>query len=203
MFRLLPHAPAAVMPAQVASEPALMRAAPAPVQTAAASSMSTAPRPISGVPRTRHVRHGVRLKPLPKRRLAQEQTASPADTTPAAATAPAPGAVEERAKPVASAPSMPTPGRRLAVQAAPVQAGGTAQTEPFKTKAQQPVDVFAALKQRAATALFERMGARFNDSTLTEQELRRTAREELIRIIDAEQVPLTRGRADAPGGRRS
>nr|WP_050934370.1 CpaF family protein [Arthrobacter globiformis] len=106
-------------------------------------------------------------------------------------TAPAPGAVEERAKPVASAPSTPAPVRRLAAQAAAVQGAGTAQTEPFKTKGQQPVDVFAALKQRAATALFERMGARFNDSTLTEQELRRTAREELIRIIDAEQVPLT------------
>ena len=34
------------------------------------------------------------------------------------------------------------------------------------------MDAFAALKQRAATALFERMGARFNDSAVTEQELR-------------------------------
>jgi pilus assembly protein CpaF len=66
-----------------------------------------------------------------------------------------------------------------------------AQKEVFKPKAQQPVDAFAAMKQRAATALFERMGARFNDSTITENELRSTAREELIRIIDAEQVPLT------------
>jgi pilus assembly protein CpaF len=66
-----------------------------------------------------------------------------------------------------------------------------AKSEVFKPKPQQPVDVFAALKQRAATALFEKMGARFNDSAITEQELRSTAREELIRIIDAEQVPLT------------
>jgi pilus assembly protein CpaF len=55
----------------------------------------------------------------------------------------------------------------------------------------QSVDVFAAMKHRAATALFERMGARFNDATATEQELRSTAKEELTRIIDAEQVPLT------------
>ncbi|MDQ0031401.1 CpaF family protein [Arthrobacter bambusae] len=60
-----------------------------------------------------------------------------------------------------------------------------------KLRAQQPVDAFAALKQRAATALFERLGARFNDSSVSERELRSTAREELIRIIDAEQVPLS------------
>lgn len=47
------------------------------------------------------------------------------------------------------------------------------------------------MKQRAATALFERMGARFNDASVTEQELRSTAKDELTRIIDAEQVPLT------------
>ncbi|MCU1518669.1 MAG: Flp pilus assembly protein ATPase CpaF, partial [Pseudarthrobacter sp.] len=55
----------------------------------------------------------------------------------------------------------------------------------------QPVDVFAAMKLRAATALFEKMGARFNDASVTEQELRSTAKDELSRIIDAEQVPLT------------
>lgn len=55
----------------------------------------------------------------------------------------------------------------------------------------QPVDVFAAMKLRAANALFERMGARFNDASVTEQELRATAKEELTRIVDAEQVPLS------------
>lgn len=65
------------------------------------------------------------------------------------------------------------------------------QAEEVKAKTQQPVDVFAALKRRAADALFERMGARFNDSTVTERELRSVAREELTRIIDAEQVPLS------------
>lgn len=53
------------------------------------------------------------------------------------------------------------------------------------------VDVFAAMKLRAANALFEKMGTRFNDAAVTEQELRSTAKEELSRIIDAEQVPLT------------
>ncbi|MFP5313761.1 MAG: CpaF family protein [Actinomycetes bacterium] len=53
------------------------------------------------------------------------------------------------------------------------------------------VDVFAGLKQRAAEALYERMGARFSDSTLKEEDLRVVAREELSQVIDAEQVPLT------------
>ena len=60
-----------------------------------------------------------------------------------------------------------------------------------RARGQQPVDAFAALKQRAATALFERMGTRFNDSATTEDDLRTSAREELTRIIDAEQVPLS------------
>lgn len=55
----------------------------------------------------------------------------------------------------------------------------------------QPVDVFAAMKLRAANALFERMGTRFNDASVTEHELRSTAKEELTKIIDAEQVPLS------------
>ncbi len=55
----------------------------------------------------------------------------------------------------------------------------------------QPIDALAGLKQRAATALFERMGHRFNDSALTEPELRTLARDELSQVIDAEQVPLS------------
>ncbi|GAB3544770.1 CpaF family protein [Arthrobacter tumbae] len=53
------------------------------------------------------------------------------------------------------------------------------------------IDVFAGIKQRAAEALYERMGARFSDSTLKEEDLRAVAREELSQVIDAEQVPLT------------
>ncbi|WP_461187364.1 CpaF family protein [Arthrobacter sp. Z4-13] len=112
----------------------------------------------------------------------------PAPTSPAlapkaaqagAATAPAPSSNLRQAKPAPHEPAV-KPAQPSAVQ-----------HEVFKPRTQQPVDAFAALKQRAATALFERMGARFNDSTITEKELRSTAREELIRIIDAEQVPLT------------
>ncbi|WP_336712328.1 CpaF family protein [Arthrobacter sp. USHLN218] len=54
-----------------------------------------------------------------------------------------------------------------------------------------PVDALAGLKQRAATALFDRMGARISDTSMTEEDLRAMAREELGQIIDEEQVPLS------------
>ncbi|KIS26611.1 pilus assembly protein CpaF [Arthrobacter sp. SPG23] len=54
------------------------------------------------------------------------------------------------------------------------------------------VDALAGLKQRAALALFERMGTRFGDSSSSsEEELRASAVEELSAVIDEEQVPLS------------
>ncbi|WP_235564423.1 CpaF family protein [Arthrobacter sp. Soil762] len=53
------------------------------------------------------------------------------------------------------------------------------------------VDALAGLKQRAALALFERMGTRFGDSSGSEDELRASAVEELSAVIDDEQVPLS------------
>ncbi|WP_259460300.1 CpaF family protein [Pseudarthrobacter phenanthrenivorans] len=55
----------------------------------------------------------------------------------------------------------------------------------------QPVDALAGLKQRAALALFERMGTRFGDAAASEEELRSSAVEELSAVIDEEQVPLS------------
>ncbi|MDR6556007.1 pilus assembly protein CpaF [Arthrobacter pascens] len=127
--------------------------------------------------------------------------ASAVGTSPAAAaTALRPRASRSTAEPThAPGPTAPPSVRREPARpnsteqqsAAKPSQPPAAQHEVFKPKAQQPVDAFAALKQRAAKVLFERMGARFNDSSITENELRSTAREELIRIIDAEQVPLT------------
>ncbi|MEA5453438.1 CpaF family protein [Sinomonas sp. JGH33] len=54
-----------------------------------------------------------------------------------------------------------------------------------------PSDALAGLKQRAAEALYDRMGSRFGDSGATEEELRSAARDELTRIIDDEHVPLS------------
>ncbi|MDP9982087.1 pilus assembly protein CpaF [Pseudarthrobacter oxydans] len=56
---------------------------------------------------------------------------------------------------------------------------------------QPAVDALAGLKQRAALALFERMGTRFGDTSSSEEELRASAIEELSLVIDQEQVPLS------------
>ncbi|SDW25275.1 pilus assembly protein CpaF [Arthrobacter sp. cf158] len=53
------------------------------------------------------------------------------------------------------------------------------------------VDALAGLKQRAASALFDRMGSRIGDTSSSEEELRSFAVEELSAVIDEEQVPLS------------
>jgi pilus assembly protein CpaF len=47
------------------------------------------------------------------------------------------------------------------------------------------------LKDRAASALFERLGARLNDSTLTDEQLHALVRTELNVVVEEERVPLT------------
>ncbi len=47
------------------------------------------------------------------------------------------------------------------------------------------------VKARAAETLFERIGFRINDSTLTEEQLRQFVHEELVTIVDEEQLSLT------------
>lgn len=48
-----------------------------------------------------------------------------------------------------------------------------------------------AVKSRAVETLFERIGTRINDSSLSEEQLRRFVREELTGIVDDEQLSLT------------
>jgi pilus assembly protein CpaF len=52
------------------------------------------------------------------------------------------------------------------------------------------VDPLADIKERAAQELFERIGFRLNDSSLTEEQLHNYARAELGNIVTDEQVPL-------------
>jgi len=47
------------------------------------------------------------------------------------------------------------------------------------------------LKDRAASALFDRLGARLNDSTLTDEQLHALVRAELNLVVEQERVPLT------------
>ncbi|MDF9279240.1 ATPase, T2SS/T4P/T4SS family [Arthrobacter sp. EH-1B-1] len=111
-------------------------------------------------------------------RLNQANTSAPAvvDGTPSVG-------VSEHPTSIIGVPELP----EAVFQNAVVTGASSTAEAPVTTR----VDAFAGLKQRAAEALYERMGARFSDSTLKEDELRAAAREELSQVIDAEQVPLT------------
>ncbi len=52
-------------------------------------------------------------------------------------------------------------------------------------------DPFALLKRRAQDALFARLGTRLHDSSLTEEQLGSYVVQELSRVVEAEEVPLT------------
>ncbi|MFC9517178.1 CpaF family protein [Nocardiaceae bacterium NPDC056970] len=71
--------------------------------------------------------------------------------------------------------------------AAPVAAG-----KPAKPKAAPPpADALADLKDRASATLYTRIGARFNDSAMSEEQLHTLVREELAEIVEQEATPLT------------
>ncbi|MGM1028537.1 MAG: CpaF family protein [Actinomycetota bacterium] len=55
----------------------------------------------------------------------------------------------------------------------------------------QQSDGLARVKQRAAQALFARIGARLNDPNLSEAQLHALVRVELNSVVEAEQAPLT------------
>jgi pilus assembly protein CpaF len=89
-------------------------------------------------------------------------------------------------------PTMEEPGAPMAVRpglSVPTLAPRAATTQGVEATV-VPIDALASLKQRAATTLFDRMGARISDVTMTEEDLRAAAREELGQIIE-EQVPLS------------
>ncbi len=54
-----------------------------------------------------------------------------------------------------------------------------------------PVDALARLKDRVGKALFERMGARMSDPSLSEDALRALVLGELDEVVEAERVPLS------------
>jgi pilus assembly protein CpaF len=55
----------------------------------------------------------------------------------------------------------------------------------------RPHDPLAAVKEKAAEELFERIASRMNDPSLTEEQLHALARAELAEIVAAEQLALT------------
>jgi pilus assembly protein CpaF len=55
----------------------------------------------------------------------------------------------------------------------------------------QQNDPMAALKARAAAALFEKMGARLSDPSLSEEKLYALVHSELLAVVEEEKIPLT------------
>ena len=52
-------------------------------------------------------------------------------------------------------------------------------------------EALTKLKDRAATAMFDRLGARLNDPSMSEAELHALVRSELSQVVEEEKVPLT------------
>ena len=92
----------------------------------------------------------------------------------------------------------PEPGPRRAARMAENQASAPTfdgnLSEPETPEQAAPAfeaDGLLRVKQRAADALFARIGSRLNDPNLSEEQLHRLVRDELNRVVEAEQAPLT------------
>ena len=53
------------------------------------------------------------------------------------------------------------------------------------------IDALTKMKERATAALFERVGAKLNDPTMSEDKLHALVRAELNTVVEEDQVPLT------------
>jgi pilus assembly protein CpaF len=98
--------------------------------------------------------------------------------------------------PVAPAPmvsSMPAPSLSPGAVAIPAtdSSGRHASTAPSAETGRPQNDALAKLKDRAANALFDRVGARLTDSSLSEEQLHKLVRTELNHVVEEEQVPLS------------
>ncbi|MDX2356288.1 CpaF family protein [Dietzia sp. PP-33] len=114
-----------------------------------------------------------------------ESPALGSDTSPATA-APSAGAEDIAAQPAPTAPGAAARPARVS-QAAKLPAPSA----PPSPSAQPEPDALIALKDRASAALFERVGARLNNPSLTEDQLHALVRTELNKVVEDETVPLT------------
>ncbi|WP_407335235.1 CpaF family protein [Dietzia kunjamensis] len=100
----------------------------------------------------------------------------------------------DAASPIPAAPpSMPTVVAPTGTTTKSATATSTPSTKTAgSTPADDPAaDPLVALKERAANALFERIGARLNNPSLTEEQLHAMVRSELNKVVEDETVPLT------------
>lgn len=115
------------------------------------------------------------------------------DTGTGPAPAPAPVAAVPAPAAASAAPAAPPPppsgpiGARAATTGTPVPAA----RRPLGVAPSGPSDALTKLKDRAATELFERLGARLNDPTLSEEQLHALVHAELNHVVEEAKVPLT------------
>ncbi|MGB3829834.1 MAG: CpaF family protein, partial [Ornithinimicrobium sp.] len=116
-----------------------------------------------------------------------ERSPDPVEVLDPAGTRGLPGDQAARADSVTSAsvtPETPAEPGAVATRSASTS-GSTAAAH------QSPTDALTLMKERATTALFQRLGARLSDSTLSETRLHALVRRELNRVVEEEKVPLT------------
>jgi pilus assembly protein CpaF len=107
--------------------------------------------------------------------------------TPAPTPTPTPAAPR-----VSSQPQQPEAAGSADTGAAkPRPKSSAASTPPAALPAASANDALTRLKDRAATAMFERIGARLNDPTLSEHQLHQLVRSELHQVVEEEKVPLS------------
>jgi pilus assembly protein CpaF len=95
--------------------------------------------------------------------------------------------VDKKPRPLASPPDahVKAPAAKVREQVAPVSP-----IEPHPVVAPES-DPLADIKERVADELFERIGFRLNDPSLSEEQLHAYARAELITIVGGEKAPLS------------
>jgi len=93
--------------------------------------------------------------------------------------------------PASDASSLVSPQAPAAADVPPPPVARAAAPETRQPAAPAVRDALADLKERTAQQLFERIGARINDSTLSEEKLHEYARAELLQIVTEEKVPLS------------
>jgi pilus assembly protein CpaF len=86
---------------------------------------------------------------------------------------------------VPAGPAAPATGTLAVPAPRPTVGPGGAAAQP------PPTDALARLKDRVGKALFERMGARMNDTSLSEDALRTIVLGELDEVVEEENVPLS------------
>jgi pilus assembly protein CpaF len=105
-------------------------------------------------------------------------------------------AAGEGPEPESNRPGTPRPTPISTIKPGPTGTGRPDQPGAAKLSIPEPppavsVDALGPLKGRASKALFERLGTRLNDATLTEDQLHALVREELAKVVEQENVPLT------------